>query len=309
MKLLSTILISFLTIISTYSVVIHYHWEEGESYKYQVETRADYISSGTNMGLKQITVESFQITSAFEIYVVKIEPDGLIYADLNLLRFEIKTTKGQQVAALFTIPQNAFSSPVTIDQQGNICYESRLQLVLSSKAHFVVANKTGVNVLGMNKEIHLNSLVQFNTYDGNTADILAECYQKSKSVTANLNEYDPIIDLIPYDFLRLFVIPDQRIEQDLSFSQHKHDYKVLITADVIGKEKIHFSSSLLKKGTRDNSGTLMGYPSSEVMNTSELFDLKQGMMLSLEGTSTKKESHLSTVKELKRHTKILYIIP
>ena len=309
MKLLSTLLISFLTIFSTYSVVIHYHWEEGESYKYQVETRADYISSGTNMGLKQITVESFQITSAFEIYVIKIEPDGLIYADLNLLRFEIKTTEGLQIAALFTIPHHAFSSLVTIDKQGDILFNSRLQLVLSSKAHFVVANKTEVNVLGVNKEIYLNSLVQFNTHDGNTNDILTECYQESKSVIAILNEYDPVIDLIPYDFLRLFVIPGQEIEKDLPFSHHKHDYKVLITADIIGKEKIYFSSSLLKKCTRGSSGTLMVCPSSEVMNTSGLFDFKRGMMLSLEGTSTKKESHLSTAKELKRHTEILYIIP
>jgi hypothetical protein len=308
MKLFILGLLLYLSSIPLWAVVINYNWEEGKNYQYEVETRADYISSGTNMGLKQISIESFHIASKFEIDVIMINKEGTVYAELNLLNFEVITSQGNRIAALFKIPPNAFSSPVTIDKQGNIHHDSKLQLVLSNKGHYLVRNSNDLNTQGTNQLTTLMSYIEFSPYDGNTSDELIECQQESTLISATLNESDPVIDLIPYDFLRLFALPSESIEQDLDYTSLQKNYKTLITAEVVGLQKIYFNSSLSNRAT-DEEANITYNSRTEYMKTSELFDYKQGMLISLKGSSTKKLANPSMAQEIKQFTKIKFLSP
>lgn len=301
---LTTVILLFS--ISLPAVNINYNWEEQKSYQFDVETRTDYITFSTSMGVRKLTIETFRINSVFEIEVIKRDDENeLIYAELNLLNFEVNTSHGNRIAALYQIPRNAFSQAITIDKQGNFSFEKKLQLIVSNKAHYLISNDDDLKIKGSHQQKELHSFMHFNIQNGTTTTELVDCQQKSNLTSVIINQEDPIIDLIPYDFLRLFVLPTPQMEQGVSYTNHQKDYHSLTTPEVIGTSKMHFNSLLINQ--EFNKPNII--PQKEYMNTTGLFDHEQGMMLSLKGTLTKKQTNHLVAQEIKQHTKINLLIP
>lgn len=246
------------------------------------------------------------MTSKFDIKIESTDENGLIHASINLLEFEVNSTDGQNMAVLYEIPENKLTAAVTIDEKGNFTYDDKIQLVLTKYAHFLIKNDTVIQPANVFSEVDLLSNLQFSASDGKLInDQFLKTDLNLTQVKTRIKEQDPVIDVIPYDYFRSFLMPSNSISKNESIVEKQDGYNVLITADVIGQEKVLFSSSLFYEDIEAEKNNSYNLQPIRLLESTEVFDLEQGILLSIKGTSVSKQSTLS--KEIKQQIKLTYI--
>ncbi len=286
---------------------IHYNWEEGKTYRYKSETQSEFFYAHT-LQMKYMSAETFYTSSEFEISVTKIDENELVHAVLILTRFEIVTDKNKRIGALFQVPKNALTTKITISKYGEFIVNEKFQLALTHKAHYLI-KESEINEKPAN-QIELVSYSQFSLKDGNT--IKGEgLNQVAKRVMVKPSIQDVYIDLMPYAYLRLFVLPQNKVKKGASFVTVNKDYNTLITTNNIYKDKIMFSSVLAKRRNPTHNSTQIAsyfdYPT-ETINTTMLFDFEaRNTLLSIKGTHTKKQSQPNVAKELREGAKLVFV--
>jgi hypothetical protein len=182
---------------------------------------------------------------------------------------------------------------------------------VTDEIHYLVKNEKQITSEDLQSKTDLMAYMQFSSANRNlNQDYEMKDVHKGVKINVPINEENPIIDLIPYKYLRLFVIPVNSIETDESFVDVKKDYKVLTTAEMIGTDKAYFSSSLIKNTVQIGESINLDseiHGSIESMSTSQLFDFENGILLSMKGSYTQKQSRPNMATQLKQVTKIVFI--
>jgi hypothetical protein len=230
MKNLILLLSSFLIILSSsFATELNYKWKANSFYAFN-SIVTDNISTsvmGMNVSDKYIT------TVDFVLFIQSVDANGLATGRLYLTNFNVRDSKGLIVASLANIPKDAVKSDITVDKKGNFTFTKKVTLVTTPTSNVLVyANATENNAqAGIQTEGEkVDAYAEFDPKTGKLkAGYTLQTIQTTKKVTVNENEQSDELDVLPYDFLQMLVMP----EGEIAVNNHYNVKAGMYTVDIL----------------------------------------------------------------------------
>jgi len=221
-----TLLAVLLLLIQTAQAIeLRYKWKAGTSYRFTCD-QVDEVSMGGSMGagmpgmpdmggmMSMAGNQKFKTTSTFSLSISKVNPDGSALGMFALESFRVTEGSGRAIATLANIPKGMLKAPFSVDELGNFDFTQIPVLIVDQET-----GQASLTIAVVQKgEVASAEVV----VDGERIKLYAE-FSKSgqlkagysvtsvgtpKHKTMQVSEDDEVIDLIPTDYLEMFVLPE-----------------------------------------------------------------------------------------------------
>jgi hypothetical protein len=203
-------------------------------------------------------------------------------------------SKGRVLASLVNLPATAIKSDFKVDAKGNFTFLKRLTLVTTAQGNVLVyakANDTSLHVGGEAGDVSVDAYAEFDTKKGSIkAGYSIKATQPVKQIKIKVDENTDLVDVLPYDYLELLVLPEGTVSQGDMSQSTVSIYTFAILAKNISngiaqlnykmesdKSKSTFGSSTTIQS--ENSSMSMEMPNMNQMMSDLSPDEQQGMAL------------------------------
>lgn len=232
MKYFATLLLVLSALYSS-AVELNYKWKANTSYRFTA-TQKDDISVGA-MGMN--TTEKFTTSVEFVLFIQSVDTAGLAKGRLFLTNYSVKDSKGMALATLAALPKDAVQSAVTVDKKGHFTFEKQVTLVTTPTGNFLVYAKADENGASAGFSNGSEKVDVYAAFDPKTGKLKAgyttTTLNKTKPATITRNEQSDELDVFPYDFLELMIMPDGQVNQGDHYSVDAGIYNIQIDANSV----------------------------------------------------------------------------
>lgn len=259
MKILVLTLTVFLTALSSYAVELNYKWKANTSYRYTATEKDDVTLSAMGMN----TTEKFTTTVEFVLFVQSVDAEGTAKGYLYLTNYLVKDSKGVALATLAALPKDAVQSAVTVDKKGNFTFDKKVTLVTTATGNFLVYAKADENGASAGFDDGTEKVDVYAEFDPKTGKLKAgyttKTMNKTKPVTITTNENSDELDVFPYDFLELMVMPEGSVNQGDKYNMKAGVYNVAATVNSVVNGVASISETISTDKSQDMfSGSASG---------------------------------------------------
>jgi hypothetical protein len=154
------------------------------------------------------------------------------------------------------IPKDAIRSDITVDKRGNFTFPKKVTLVTTATSNVLVYAKVEGNNIQAGGEIDGEKVDAYAEFDPKTGKLKAgytvASMKTTKKVTVQENEESDEIDVFPYDFLSMLVMPEGNVATN-------DKYKVrsgLYTVDILAKSVANNLATIEQKITTDKNADM-----------------------------------------------------
>lgn len=251
-KFITATLLLLLTSICSNAAELNYKWKANTLYNFNSVVTDNITTSvmGMNMTEKYIT------TVDFVLAISSVDANGTASGRLYLINFNVKNTKGLVVASLANIPKDAVRSDITVDKKGNFTFPKKITLVTTPTSNVLVYAKVDNNNVQLGGEIEGEKVDAYAEFDPKTGKLKAgytvATMKTTKKVTVKENEESDEIDVFPYDFLSMLVMPEGNVSTN-------DKYKVrsgLYTVDILAKSVANNLATIEQKISTDKNADM-----------------------------------------------------
>lgn len=237
-----------------------YNWKANTSYSFSANQKDD-VTTGT-MGMS--VQEKFTTTVEFVLFIQSVDATGLAKGKLYLVNYAVKDSKGVALASLAALPKNAVQSDVMVDKKGHFTFPKKVSLVTTAKGNYLIYAKneeTGASAGIQTENEKVDVYAEFDPKTGKLkAGYTVQTISSTKKVTVKETEESDRLDVFPYDFLEMMVLPEGKIAQGDKYSATAGMY----TVDVLVKSMANGIANLEEKiGTNKNSDMFQGAASGQ----------------------------------------------
>ncbi|MES2554563.1 MAG: hypothetical protein V4604_00350 [Bacteroidota bacterium] len=212
MKTLLLVLATFLSA-TTFAVELNYKWKANTSYRFTAIEKDDITISAMGMN----TVEKFTTTVEFVVFIQSVDSMGMAKGRLYLTNYSVKDSKGVALATLAALPKDAVQSAITVDKKGHFTFDKRVTLITTATGNFLVYAKADENSAASGFDNGSEKVDVYAEFDPKTGKLKAgysvKTMNKTKPVTITENENSDELDVFPYDFLEMMIMPDGAVNQ------------------------------------------------------------------------------------------------
>jgi hypothetical protein len=248
MKTLILLLITFLST-ATFAVELNYKWKANTSYRFTAVEKDDISMSAMGMN----TVEKFTTTVEFVVFIQRVDSSGLAKGYLYLTNYSVKDSKGIALATLAALPKDAVQSAITVDKKGHFTFDKKVTLVTTATGNFLVYAKAEENSASAGFDNGSEKVDVYAEFDPKTGKLKAgysvKTMNKTKPVTITENENSDKLEVFPYDFLELMIMPDGNVNQGDHYDVKAGVYNCAIDATSI----VNGVATLTEKISTDKS--------------------------------------------------------
>jgi hypothetical protein len=232
-----------------------YNWKANTSYTFSANQKDDVTTSAMGMNVQ----EKFTTTIDFVLFIQSVDATGLAKGKLYLVNYSVKDSKGVAMASLATLPKNAVQSDVTVDKKGHFTFPKKVSLVTTATGNYLVYAKNDENGASAGIQTADEKVDVYAEFDPKTGKLKAgytvQTISTTKKVTVKETEESDHLDVFPYDFLEMMVLPEGKIAQGDKYSATAGLY----TVDVLVKSMANGIANLEEKiGTNKNADMFQG---------------------------------------------------
>jgi hypothetical protein len=209
---------------------LNYKWKANTLYNFNSVVTDNITTSvmGMNVAEKYIT------TIDFTLAITSVDASGTATGRLYLINFNVKNAKGLVVATLANVPKDAVRSDITVDKKGNFTFPKKVTLVTTPTSNVLVYAKVDDNTIQMGGEVAGEKVDAYAEFDPKTGKLKAgytvATMKTTKKVTVKENEESDEIDVFPYDFLSMLVMPEGNVATNDKYKVRAGLYTVDILA-------------------------------------------------------------------------------
>jgi hypothetical protein len=227
MKNTLLLLSSFLILLSTsFAAELNYKWKANSFYAFNSVVTDNITTSGMGMNIS----EKYTTTVDFVLFIQSVDANGLATGRLYLTNFSVKDSKGLAVASLINIPKDAVRSEITVDKKGNFTFAKKVTLVTTPTSNVLVYVNTSENSASAGIQTEGEKVDAYAEFDPKTGKLKAgytlQTIKTTKKVTVNENEQSDELDVFPYDFLQMLVMPDGEVAANNHYNAKAGMYTV-----------------------------------------------------------------------------------
>ncbi len=260
MKILLSLLSVFLLVNSYMAIELVYKWKANTSYSFSSLQKDDITTSATGMNIQ----EKFVTSIDFVIFIQSVDATGLAKGKLYLVNYTVKDSKGTTLASLTTLPKNAVQSDITVDKKGHFTFPKKVSLVTTATGNYLVYGKADENGASAGVQTANENVDVYAEFDPKTGKLKAgytvQTISTTKKASVKETEESDHLDVFPYDFLELMVLPDGNVAQGDKYSATAGMY----TVDVLVKSMANGLASLEEKiSTNKNADMFQGAASGQ----------------------------------------------
>ncbi|MFN6015484.1 MAG: hypothetical protein ACK47F_12410 [Flavobacteriales bacterium] len=251
-KILSITFLLLITTMNYHAAELNYKWKANTIYNFNAVVTDNITTSvmGMNMSEKYLT------TVDFVLAISSVDANGTASGRLYLINFNMKNTQGLIIASMANIPKDAIRSDITVDKRGNFTFPKKVTLVTTSTSNVLVYAKVEGNNIQAGGEIDGEKVDAYAEFDPKTGKLKAgytvASMKTTKKVTVQENEESDEIDVFPYDFLSMLVMPEGNVATN-------DKYKVrsgLYTVDILAKSVANNLATIEQKITTDKNADM-----------------------------------------------------
>ena len=232
MKILVLFIATMLSAV-TFAVELNYKWKANTSYRFTAVQKDDVSMSGMGMN----TVEKFTTTVEFVVFIQSVDSAGLAKGRLYLTNYSVKDSKGIALASLAALPKDAVQSAITVDKKGHFTFDKKVSLITTATGNFLVYAKADENSASAGFDNGSEKVDVYAEFDPKTGKLKAgyttKTMTKTKPVTITENENSDELDVFPYDFLELMIMPDGSVNQGDHYDVKAGMYNVAVDVTTI----------------------------------------------------------------------------
>jgi hypothetical protein len=249
-----------LNILNFSATELIYNWKPNTSYSFTSIQKDDISTSALGMNIQ----EKFITTIDFVLFIQSVDPTGLAKGKLYLVNYTVKDAKGTVMASLATLPKNAVQSDITVDKKGHFTFPKKVSLVTTATGNYLVYGKADENGASAGFQTAAEKVDVYAEFDPKTGKLKAgytvQTINTTKKVSVKETEESDHLDVFPYDFLEMMVLPDGNVAQGDRYSATAGMY----TVDVLVKSMANGIASLDEKiSTNKNADMFQGAASGQ----------------------------------------------
>lgn len=281
MKALLLVLTVFLSV-ATFAVELNYKWKANTSYRFTAVLKDDISMSAMGMN----TTEKFTTTVEFVVFIQSVDSSGMAKGRLYLTNYSVKDSKGVALATLAALPKDAVQSAITVDKKGHFTFDKRVTLVTTATGNFLVYAKADDNSASAGFDNGSEKVDVYAEFDPKTGKLKAgysvKTMNKTKPVTITENENSDELDVFPYDFLEMMIMPDGNINQGDHYDVKAGVYNVAVDATSIVNGVATLTETISTDKSQDPFSGAANGQSKEGSFSMEEFGGTEGMDLDAE---------------------------
>ena len=251
-KILSIAFLLLITSMTANAVELNYKWKANTLYNFNSVVTDNITTSVMGMNV----VEKYVTTVDFVLAISSVDASGTASGRLYLINFNVKNAKGLVVATLANVPKDAVRSDITVDKKGNFTFPKKVTLVTTPTSNVLVYAKVDDNSVQLGGEIEGEKVDAYAEFDPKTGKLKAgytvATMKTTKKVTVKENEESDEIDVFPYDFLSMLVMPEGNVATN-------DKYKVrsgLYTVDILAKSVANNLATIEQKISTDKNADM-----------------------------------------------------
>jgi hypothetical protein len=219
--------------VALFGAELNYKWKANTSYRFAATQKDDLSMSA--MGVN--TVEKFTTTVEFIVYIQSVDSVGTAKGRLYLINYSVKNAKGVALATLATLPKDAVQSAITVDKKGHFTFDKKVSLLTTATGNFLVYANASENSVSVGVNTGSEKTDVYAEFDPKTGKLKAgyttTAMTKTKPVMVKKDENSDELDVFPYDFLEMMVMPEGSVNQGDTYNVKAGVYKCAVTVPSI----------------------------------------------------------------------------
>jgi hypothetical protein len=212
------------------AVDLNYIWSQGSVYQFSAIQIDDISTSVMGMNMK----DQFTTATDFALYITGVTSNGQATGILYLLNFKVTDSRNTVLASMNDIPKSAIQSDVTVDRKGKFTFLNKIMLITTEKGNVLAYGKTdgtSIQMGGQAGNMQVDAYAEFDPKTGKlNAGYNVKEIKTTKKVSVTVDENTDMIDVLPYDYLELLLLPDGAIAQGDKSIMNAGMYSVNCTA-------------------------------------------------------------------------------
>jgi len=217
MKSLPTIVLLLTGFVFAQPTALMYAWKANTNYTFSC-TQHDKVQT---QALGMQIDEAFTTRTDFVLAIQSVDPSGLAKGKMYLINYLVKTNTGKVLAQLNNLPKNTAACNISVDRSGHFTFPAKVQLVTGSKTNVLVyehLNEKGGAAAVQTENERVNVYAEFNATTGTLrAGYAVQNLTETRSVEPIQDQESNRLNVYPYDFLEMMVVPEGVIKTGDSF--------------------------------------------------------------------------------------------
>jgi hypothetical protein len=261
---------------------LNYKWKANTSYRFSAIQKDDLSMSAMGMN----TVEKFTTTVEFVVFIQSVDTSGLAKGRMYLVNYSVKDSKGVALATLAALPKDAVQSAITVDKKGHFTFEKEVTLVTTATGNYLVYAKADGNSVSTGMDTGSEKVDVYAEFDPKTGKLKAgysvATMSKTKPANITKNENSDELDVFPYDFLDMMMMPDGNVNQGDAYQVKTGIYNCAVKVPSIVNGQVSLTEVITTDKTQDQfSGAASGQTQDGSFSIAE-FGGTEGMELDSE---------------------------
>lgn len=253
MKKSLLILASFLVFLSnSFATELNYKWKANSFYAFNSVVTDNITTSVMGMNVS----EKYTTTVDFVLFIQSVDANGLATGRLYLTNFSVKDSKGLAVASLANVPKDAVKSEITVDKKGNFTFAKKVTLITTPTSNVLVYANATENSASAGIQTEGEKVDAYAEFDPKTGKLktgyTVQTLKTTKKVTVKENEQSDELDVFPYDFLQMLVMPEGKI----AVNNHYNAKAGMYTVDVLVKSMTNGIATIGETISTDKSADM-----------------------------------------------------
>lgn len=191
---------------------LYYRWTVGSSYHFSATVVDNITTAVMGMNMK----ETIKTATDFVLYIDQVASNGYAMGTLYLVNFQVTDSRNQVLASLKDIPSSAIKSQVTVDRKGKFTFPKKVFLITTEKGNVLAYGNASENLVQTGAQagnIQVDAYAEFDPKTGalKTGYTVKEI-KNTRKVAVQTNEETQMVDIFPYDFLEMLVVPDGAVQ-------------------------------------------------------------------------------------------------
>jgi hypothetical protein len=268
LKLLFLLLVSST---ASFALELNYSWKPFTSYQFSAVQKDDISMSMMGMNM----TDKFTTTVDFVVYIQSVDAEGTAKGHLFLINYSVKDSKGMPIASLKSLPKNSVQSAITVDKKGHFTFEKEVTLVTTATGNFLVYGKPSENGMSAGMESGTEKVDVYASFDPKTGKLKSgyttTTMTKTKPATITTNDKSDELDVFPYDFLEMMIMPEGEVNQGDKYDVKAGFYNVNLLASSIVNNVVTFNETITTNKSQDQfSGAADVQTQDGMFNTGEI---------------------------------------
>jgi hypothetical protein len=226
MKLILFATFLYLPLHLLFATELEYKWKANTSYTFASIQKDDVTTSAMGMNIQ----EKFTTTVDFVLFIQSVDLNGLAKGKLFLVNYSVKDSKGVVLANLASLPKNAVQSDITVDKKGHFTFPKKVSLVTTPNGNYLIYAKSDQNSASAGVQTSDEKVDVYAEFDPKTGKLKAgytvQSINSTKKVVVKENEESDHLDVFPYDYLEMMVLPDGKVAQGDTYKMSAGMYNV-----------------------------------------------------------------------------------